>query len=154
MKTMGAFCAAVLGASLLASGGALADQRCPPSQAVAGICAPVHRVDDRGARNEQRAYDRGYRDGIRGRHDGRPVYNSGRSKLPPPSPLAMDPKEGHSHRYGYRSPGTPDRRYDRNRRYDDRRDYDRYDQRRRYRGDNDNSEVFDFATDILRGLAD
>ncbi len=161
MKITSAFCAALLGASILAGGSATADQRCPPAQAAAGACAPVHRVGDhrsRGGEYRQRGYNDGYRN-ARGRNGDRNIYNSGRSKVPPPSDMAMDNKEGYAHSYGYeRFPTRSNRRYDpndgrydRNERRHDRRDYNRYDQRNRT---SNNGDVVDFANDILRGLTD
>ena len=149
MRKTGAVCATLVGALLLTGGSAFAYDPCPPGRAAAGLCAPLHFVDDDDWRREvlqRRSYQRGYQDGVRG-------YDRG-DTVPPPPPVALDSKEGYSQgyrvhrRYVERDQDAP--------RYRDRDEYfgrynerDYYD-RRRYRR-SDTGDVFD---SILRGLLD
>lgn len=74
MKLGRILAASLLGAGLLASSGAYADPpHCPPGHAKKGWCTPgqpgvtghVRRDHDRWDADDTRAYDRGYRDGLR-----------------------------------------------------------------------------------------
>ena len=140
MKSISTVCAGLVGAVLLVGGPAAADDRCPPGQAAAGLCAPLHFVDSR-SRTEllrREAYERGYRDAL----------NRGREEAPPPD-IALDGKEGYSQSYGvHRRYIDRDDDYDR-RRYRDRyNDRDDYHERRLRR--NDAGEAVDIAREILR----
>jgi hypothetical protein len=92
MKTLSAVCAALLGTAVLTGGTALADSRCPPGEAAAGLCAPLHFVDDdRRSQMLRGAYRRGYEDARRG-------YDPDEF-VPRPRALALDGKEGYSQDY-------------------------------------------------------
>jgi hypothetical protein len=130
---------------LLAGGPVLADQRCPSAKAASGLCAPVHFVDGRSSREERarnRAYERGYRDALNRRHE-----------VAPPPAIALDGKEGYSQGAGVHRQYLDRGRYrdDDRRRY--RRHYDRDDYYERRLRRSDRNEAADFATQLLRGLA-
>jgi hypothetical protein len=145
MKTIVTACGTLLGAVLLAGGPAAADDRCGPRQA-AGICAPLHFIDDDFSRSEllrQRAYERGYRDGRRGYKE-----------VAPPPDIALDGKAGYSQSYSVHRQYLDrhgNRRDDSDRGNYGRDEYDEYYERRLRR--NDAGEVIDFATEVLRGLS-
>jgi len=122
MKTVTAFCATLMAAALFSGGSALADDRCAPADAAAGLCAPLHFVDGTYSRTEllrRRAYERGYRDAL----------NRGREVAPPPS-VALDGKEGYSQSYSVHRQYLD--RDDEDGRRASRRDYDRDDYDRGY----------------------
>lgn len=137
MKTLTALFVAMAGAAMLAGSAAAADDRCPASHAAAGVCAPLHFVDDDRTEDllRQRAYQRGYHDAL-GRHQ---------QKVAPPPAIALDGKEGYSQSYGVHQ-----QYLDRDRQ----RHYDRDEYRERRLRRNEAGEVVDFATRLLRGLPD
>ncbi len=138
MKTLALAFATMMGAALVTGGSAAAEDRyCAPN--AAGVCAPIHFVDDDLSRSEL----------LRRRAYGGRYYPE---SAPPPA-IALDGKAGYSQSYDVH------RRYlDRHGNpYEDgyerpRDEVDEYYERRQRR--NDAGEVIDFATDVLRGLAD
>jgi hypothetical protein len=121
MRTTGLVCATILGTLLVGGGAALAEDRCPPGAIAAGLCAPLHLVDDDWRRQVLGAYERGYQEG-----------RQAERFTPPPPDVALDGKEGYHQSY------RVERRYrkddDYTRRYLDRDDFqrrDRDDYRRR-----------------------
>ena len=140
MKSITALCAGLVAAAAAAGGPAAADDRCPPAGAAAGLCAPLHFVDDDSTQDllRRRAYELGYRDAL----------SRGKQVAPPPD-IALDGKEGYSQSYEVH------RQYlDRNgNRYEGDRYYDREDYYKRRLRRDDAGEVVDFATQILRGIA-
>ena len=160
MKITSTICATLLGAAVFTGGAALADERCRPADVAAGLCAPLHLIDDDDySRSDFRrdAYRQGYIDGLHG-------YDPD-DFVPRPPDVALDNKEGYSLGYKERRRYVERDRY--NRHYRDRDDHDRYERRYRDRADydewrlrrdghdrrssrDDRDEAIDFATDILR----